>query len=65
MKVSYDAEADALFVRFSEEKIVGSEEARPGLIVDLDEEGRIVAIEMLDVREQLPPAAIAHLRTAG
>jgi uncharacterized protein YuzE len=62
MKVSYDAEADALFVRFSDEKIMGSEETRPGLIVDLDREGRIVAIEMLDVRQQLPPTAITQLR---
>jgi uncharacterized protein YuzE len=62
MKLHYDCEADALYVRFSDQKIMESEEVRPGLILDFDEEARIVAIEMLDVRKQMPPDAIVNLQ---
>jgi uncharacterized protein YuzE len=64
MKLDYDAEADALYVRFAADKIVESEEVRPGVIFDFDENGRIVAIELLDAREKLAPAAILDLRAA-
>ena len=64
MKLHFDSEADALYVRFSDQKILESEEVRPGLILDFDEEGRIVAIEMLDVRKQMPPGAIVNLQAA-
>lgn len=58
MKVIYDDEANALYACFSDQAIAASEEVRPGLIVDLDAEGRIVAFEMLDARTQLAPAAL-------
>jgi uncharacterized protein YuzE len=64
MKTVYDKASDALFVRFSDGKIVDSEEARPGLILDFDAKGHIVAIELLDAREQLAPQAIAELQAA-
>lgn len=64
MKLAYDPEADALFVRFADESISESEEVRPGVIVDFDAAGRIVAIEMLDVSEQLTPQGLAALVAA-
>ncbi len=64
MKLHYDGEVDALYVRFSDQKIIESEEVRPGLILDFDEQGRIVAIEMLDARTQMPPDALASLQAA-
>ena len=64
MRLSYDQEMDALFVRFAEEPIVESEEVRPGLVVDFDAAGRIVAIEVLDAREQMTPQALADLKAA-
>ncbi|MFL5199094.1 MAG: DUF2283 domain-containing protein [Microvirga sp.] len=48
MKTRYDPEADALYVRFAEAKIVESEEVRPGVVLDFDAEGRIVGMEILD-----------------
>lgn len=44
--VRYDAQADAAFIRFSQERIVESEEVRPGIVFDFDAEGRIVALEV-------------------
>jgi uncharacterized protein YuzE len=62
VKTRYDRKADALYVRFSDAKIEESEELRPGVIFDFDAEDRIVGIEILDVRKQMPPDAFADLR---
>lgn len=64
MKLKYDEKADALTVRFTDDPIVESEEVRSGLVVDLDANGKIVAIEVLDARETLAPEALAQLAVA-
>lgn len=48
MKTTYDSKGDALYLGFSEDAIVESEEVRPGIVFDLDGEGRVVGIEILD-----------------
>ena len=48
MKTSYDPQVDALYLGFSDDVIIESEEVRPGIIFDLDGEGRVVGIEILD-----------------
>ncbi len=53
MKTLYDSEADALYVRFSASDVIESEEVRPGIVLDFDSEGRIVAIEMLNASTQV------------
>lgn len=53
MRTHYDPEADALYVRFAETPIVGSEEVRPGVVLDFDADGRIVAVEILEASEHL------------
>lgn len=58
MKLKYDAEANALYVRFSAGVIVDSEEVSPGVILDYDEEGHILALELLQAREKLAPEAL-------
>ncbi len=47
MKLKIDKENDALYLRLDEAKIVESEEVKPGVILDFDESGRVVGIEML------------------
>jgi uncharacterized protein YuzE len=61
MKTTYDADADAFYVRFSDTNIVESEEVSDGIVLDFDGEGRIVAIEVLDASKHL--AADAKLLT--
>jgi uncharacterized protein YuzE len=53
MKTIYDADADALYVRFSDVSIVESEEVADGVVLDFDADGRIVAIELLDASKHL------------
>lgn len=47
MKVNFDREADALYVRFSDAAIAETSDDRPGVMLDYDAEGRPVAIEIL------------------
>lgn len=54
-KVTYDPEANAAYIRFSSERVEESEEVSPGIVLDYDDEGRIVGMEVLDARTHLSP----------
>jgi len=53
MKIKYDKEANVIYVRFKEGKISESDEIKNGLIIDYDEEGNPVAIEILNAKHIL------------
>ncbi len=60
MKIIYDKETDTLSVILADRPVAESDELREGLIVDYDEEGRIVSVEVLDASEHVTePASIA------
>ncbi|MCA3563521.1 MAG: DUF2283 domain-containing protein [Methylocystis sp.] len=65
MKLEYDQEANAIYVRFSDDRIVESEEVQEGVIFDFDEGGRIVGFELLDARRKLTPAALQSMTVAA
>lgn len=49
MKVSYDPRTDTLSVILREGVVVAeSDEERPGVILDFDENGNLVSLEVLD-----------------
>ncbi len=50
MKIIYDNETDSIYVKFLDDKIVESEEKNSGTIVDYNEKGEIVAVEVLNVK---------------
>jgi uncharacterized protein YuzE len=54
MKIKYDKEVDVLYIQFSEEKIMESDEDKPGIILDFDKNGNVVGIEMLQASKQMP-----------
>ena len=54
MKIRYDKELDIIYIRFSDEQIVESDSQKPGVILDFDLEGRIVAIEILNASLKMP-----------
>ena len=53
MRISYDKKADALYIRFSEEKYFQSEELKEGLIADLNIKGKVIGLEILDASKNL------------
>jgi uncharacterized protein YuzE len=63
MKTIYDAEADALHLRFVDAAVAESEEVSDGVVLDFDADGRLVAIELLDASKHV--AAGAKFPTAA
>jgi uncharacterized protein YuzE len=61
MRLKIDHEADALYLSLSEAPAAESEEVSPGLIVDYDEKGRAVGIEMLHLSQRASGADIQRL----
>ncbi len=61
MRMTMDNEADALYIRFDETKIVESEEVSDGIILDFDSDGRVVGFEMLNVRQRFPNADLSRV----
>lgn len=55
MKVSYDRQADALSIVLREVPVADTDEYVSGLILDLDEAGEVVAIELLDASRKTDP----------
>ena len=47
MKLNVDKEADALYLRLDDSRIVESEEVSPGVVLDYNESKEVVGIEML------------------
>ena len=58
MKTHYDPATDALYLRFADTPIEGSEEVAPGIVLDFDAEHRLVAIEVLNARRNLADGAV-------
>lgn len=52
MKVKFDWESNALYIRFSDAPISESEEVRENVILDFDAEGHVVGLEVLNFTEQ-------------
>ena len=61
MRMTFDKEADALYIRFDEAKIVESEEVSDGIVLDFDATGRVVGFEMLGVRQRFPDADLSRI----
>jgi uncharacterized protein YuzE len=54
MKVEFDPESDALYLRLDEAKVIDSEQVAPGVIVDFDSQDRVVGLEVLALSRRLP-----------
>jgi len=49
MRIRVDRESDALYFRLDESRIVESEEVQPGVILDYDENDKVVGVEFLGI----------------
>jgi len=53
MKVIYDRETDTLTIIFAETPVAESDEDKPGVILDYDEKGNLVLLEILDASRRV------------
>ncbi len=49
MRVRVDKQSDSLYFRLDERRIVESEEVRPGVVLDYDENARVIGVEFLGI----------------
>ncbi len=61
MKLKVDEQADALYLSLSDKPALHSEEISPGLILDYDEQGQVIGIEMLHLSKRAPHADFRRL----
>jgi uncharacterized protein YuzE len=62
MKVKLDKDDDALYFRLQSGAIIESEEVRPGVILDFDENDRVIGVEFLRVSERASSEDLAVLQ---
>lgn len=63
MKIEYDKEVDALYVRLQEKYVARTVEIEEGLNLDLDEEGKLIGLEVLDATRRYSLADIFNIST--
>jgi uncharacterized protein YuzE len=61
MKVKYDSELDILRIKFSDKPVAESDEGKKGDIIDYDEEGNVLGIEIISAsKKMLNPKAVEY-----
>ncbi len=55
MKITYDSDADAMYICLDEEaKVERTKEIERDVIVDYDNQGNVIGVELLFVKEKRP-----------
>ena len=61
MKITYDPEADALYIELRDARPADSMDVEEGVTVDLDGEGHIIGLEVLDASKRMTPEQLANI----
>jgi uncharacterized protein YuzE len=64
MKVNYDREADTLTIVLKSGQVAESDESRPGVILDFDEQGDLLGLEILDASRRVDETQSVQLDVA-
>jgi uncharacterized protein YuzE len=65
MKITYDPEVGVLRIIFSSAPIEESDEEKPGIILDFDKGGNVVAMEILDASKRVENPRAVEYAVAG
>ena len=60
MKVSYDKTSDAMYIRLREGKIKGTVKVNDRLMVDVDQKGNTIGVELLDATLELSEKGVEN-----
>lgn len=61
MDITYDKEADALYIQFREGTFAKNKKIDDYTIIDLDKESHILGRELLWVSERIPLESLSHI----
>ncbi len=62
MRIKVDRDGDALYFRLDDSRIVESEEVRPGVILDFDENDQVVGVEFLHISARATKEDLSNLQ---
>ena len=62
MEISYDKEADAMYIEFREGDFGRNKKIDDFTIIDFDKEGNILGIELLEVSKRMPAQSFSKVR---
>lgn len=65
MKASYDPEVDALSIRWSDTAIEESDEVESGVILDYDQDGNVLGVEILNASKRIKNLSNATTMAKG
>ncbi len=63
MKIEYDHDVDALYIRLQEKHVSRTVEVEEGLNIDFDSQGRMIGLEVLDATTRYSMADIFNVST--
>ncbi|HHT9131568.1 MAG TPA: DUF2283 domain-containing protein [Candidatus Tripitaka californicus] len=63
MKIEYDREVDALYIRIQEKEVSRTKEVAEGVNLDIDEEGKIIGLEIVGATERYSLKDILNIST--
>lgn len=61
MKVRYDSEIDAMFIKFQEGEYEFSKEVGDGIVIDFSKDGKVLGIEILDASEKVSKNSLRNM----
>ncbi|MEI6083593.1 MAG: DUF2283 domain-containing protein [Verrucomicrobiota bacterium] len=65
MKLRIDHDADAVYLRLADAKIIESEQVAPGVIVDFDSQNHVVGLEVLNVSQRVAKRSTARTKAGA
>ena len=63
MKIEYDCEVDALYIRIQEKKVSHTRELEEGINIDFDDENKIIGLEIIGATERYSQKDIFNIST--
>ena len=63
MKIEYDKEVDALYIRIQEKKVSHTKEIEEGINLDVDDDGKVIGLEIIGATERYSLEDIFNIST--
>ncbi len=61
MEISYDKEADAIYIQFRKGEFTKNKKIDDFTIIDLDKDNNLLGIELLDVSKRIPIESLSEV----